>query len=62
MYNIPGSVTSPAAGTTPAKAGEGDAVLSSQSAANAAGAGVGAARTVAEVMAQSQTGAVLDEL
>ncbi|MGB7903056.1 MAG: CbbX protein [Steroidobacteraceae bacterium] len=62
MYNIPGSVTSPAAGTTPAKAGEGDAVLSSQSAANAAGEGVGAARTVAEVMAQSQAGAVLDEL
>jgi probable Rubsico expression protein CbbX len=62
MYNIPGSVTSPAAGTAPAKAGEGDAALSSQSSATAAGEGVGAARTVAEVMAQSQAGAVLDEL
>ena len=52
MYNIPGSVTPPTSvpsGTSAAAAGEG-------------AEGVRTARTVAEVMAQSQAGDVLDEL
>ena len=53
MYNIPGSVTSsdtsPTSGTSTAAVGEG-------------AERVATARTVAEVMAQSQAGGVLDEL
>lgn len=52
MYNIPGSVTAPTPGASPVEAGAG-AVQ---------GDGVRTARTVAEVMAQSQAGDVLDEL
>jgi probable Rubsico expression protein CbbX len=56
MYNIPGSVTAPA------KAGEAGGVPSAQPDLAGAGEGVKTARTVAEVMAQSQAGDVLDEL
>ena len=74
MYNIPGSVTSPAAaGTSPASAGEvgrrpgegSGARPSPQPSPAGVGEGVEGvrtARTVAEVMAQSQAGDVLDEL
>ena len=62
MYNIPGSIGSPAAGTAPVEEGAGVTVPVPQSSASEAGGGVRAARTVAEVMAQSQAGDVLDEL
>ena len=52
MYNIPGSATSPTSAAAPA----------ADASPAAAGEGVKLARTVAEVMAQSQAGDVLDEL
>ena len=55
LYRIPGT-TEPAAGTSPATA------TGAASEADTAAPAVGGARTVAEVLAQSQVEAVLDEL